>query len=205
MLSQWKLPLFKGLAVAMLLKMVINSFLSHYAEGLFVLFCSILRERDRNPSSCCCQAVPPSQNYLTSAAHQPTSAHDKAAAKLTVVVLLLLPRTGMEGQWGSVPPWGVCACSHQAPAPHCPQQRGQQIQPGPGGTGDTPASRQGTTDALRGGLRASAPFLPPAFSAVSVFPLVWQCDVSCLPQAATILQYHILIRRKIMCCMLELN
>lgn len=54
MLSQWKLPLFKGLAVAMLLKMVINSFLSHYAEGLFVLFCSILRERDRNPSSCCC-------------------------------------------------------------------------------------------------------------------------------------------------------
>lgn len=83
MLSQWKLPLFKGLAVAMLLKMAINSFLSHYAEGLFVLFCSILRERDRNPSSCCRPAVPPSQNYRSSAAHQPTSAQGKAAVKLT--------------------------------------------------------------------------------------------------------------------------
>lgn len=71
MLSQWKLPLFKGLAVFMLLKMAINSFSSHYAEGLFVLFCSILRERDRSPSSCCCRAVPPSRASLSSAAHQP--------------------------------------------------------------------------------------------------------------------------------------
>jgi len=81
----------------MLLKMAINSFLSHYAEGLVVLFCSILSERDRNPSSCGCRAVPPSQNYPSSAARQPASALGKAAAKPAAVVLPPLSRAGVAG------------------------------------------------------------------------------------------------------------
>lgn len=94
------------------------------------MFCSILRERDRNPSSCCCRAVPPSQNYWSSAAHQLTSAHDKAAVKRSSAVLLLLSRTGTEGQRGRAAPQDVCARSRQARAPRGPPQRGRQIQDG---------------------------------------------------------------------------
>lgn len=153
--------------------MAIDSFLSRYAEGLFVLFCSILRARDRNPSRRCRRAVPPPQNSWSSAAHQPTSAHEKAAVILPAALPLLLSRGGMEGQRGGAAPRGTRTRSCQAPAPCCPQPRGQE---GPAGTA---ASRQATSDALRCGLRGLVPFLPPAFSAV--FPSVWQRDVSCLP------------------------
>lgn len=77
--------------------MAINSFLSPYAEGRLVLFCSAPRARDRSPLSCR-QPSPPSQNSLSFAACQPTSAHSQAAGNRAAVALLQLPHAGMEGR-----------------------------------------------------------------------------------------------------------